>query len=95
MLLARQLYLREQFKPTGRFIGRLLKISAASAAMAIGLYFAAGRMDEMTTFFAGRLWVAVMMLSIAGALAYGVLAFVLGAVRLSDYKAPVAKTTET
>ncbi|MEM8770458.1 MAG: murein biosynthesis integral membrane protein MurJ [Pseudomonadota bacterium] len=86
-LLAFRLYRRRQFQPGGRLASRLLRILIATIGLAAFLHFSISYTDEISIIFWDRSWIAISFIAGAGFIVYGVLAFVLGAARLSDYKA--------
>lgn len=90
-LLAQKLYRRRQFQPGGRLAERLIRIIAATGGLGVLLHFSLPYTDEIATIFWGRDWIAIVLLSGAGAASYGLLAFLLGAAKASDYKAIAGK----
>ena len=92
LLLAQKLYRRGQFQPGGRLAGRLVRILLATAGLGGFLLAALPYTDEAAALFWNREWIAVIVLSGAGAAVYGVFAVILGAVRTSDYKALIGKS---
>ena len=87
LLLAYKLNQRKQFQPGGRLAERLLRIVIATAGLGGFLYWALPFTSDIGALLWNREWIAVVLLSVAGIAVYGILAFVLGAVRTSDYKA--------
>ncbi len=89
-LLAFRLFRQERFRPSPRLASRLARISLASAGLAGFLFGVLQYTDQIAAVLLGREWLAVMAITAAGLLAYAGLAVVLGAARLSDYKAAPA-----
>lgn len=85
-LLGQKLYRQHRFQPGGRLAARLLRILLASFGLSMFLNWSLGYTDLIADFLWGRSWLAVIAISCAGLVVYGVLALALGAVRPSDYK---------
>lgn len=95
VLLAQKLYRLGLFAPGGRLAQRMVRILAAVAGMSAFLIWALPYLDAAAAHLWDRQWIAVVILSGLGAGVYGLLAFLLGAVRLSDYKsAPKATSSK-
>ncbi|WDI32415.1 murein biosynthesis integral membrane protein MurJ [Hyphococcus flavus] len=88
ILLAQKLYRQGLFSPGGRLGTRLLRILIASGGMAALVAWALPYSESLAQHIWGREWIVTVLLAGAGALTYGILAFVLGAARLADYKRP-------
>ncbi len=88
ILLAQKLYRQKLFIPGAHLAGRLARILVATAGMAAFLAWAVPHIDAAAAVVWNRAWIATVLLAGAGGAIYGVLAFVLGAARLSDYKRP-------
>ena len=86
-LLAWMLWKRGQFRPDDRLVNRTPRILAATAAVGLFAAFALQRRADIAHFLFGREWIAVMAIAGVGVVLYGALSVMLGAVRLSDYKA--------
>ena len=91
-LLALKLHRRHQFQPGGRLAARLLRIVFATLGLALFLRYSLGYTDQIAAYFWGRDWVAIVGLSVTGIVVYGLLAFLLGAARPSDYKTLTGKS---
>lgn len=85
-LLAQRLYRLHLFRPSAKLVSRFGRILIAVAAMSGFLFWAVTRTPDLAQFAWDREWVAIIALSAAGAVIYGILAYALGAVRLADYK---------
>ena len=85
-LLARRLHALGHFAPSPRLLGRLFRIALATAGLGVFLYYTLTYTDEIAALFWGRSWIAVIAIAGGGFLAYGALAFALGAAKRSDYK---------
>lgn len=86
-LLGETLRRRGLFKPDGRLLSRSPRIAAATLAMAGFLWLALQHTEALAGIAFGRDWIAVVLISAAGAIVYALAALALGAIRLSDYKA--------
>lgn len=86
LLLAWKLYAQGRFQPGGRLGARLLRILAAMGGMSGFLILALPYTEPIGAYLWGREWAAIVALAGAGAAVYGLLAWLLGAARLSDYK---------
>ncbi len=86
VLLAQKLYRQHHFQPGGRLTARLIRILLATLGLSLFLHWALTYTDLIADYLWNRDWLAIIAISGAGALLYGVLAVVLGAVRPSDYK---------
>lgn len=92
LLLAFKLYRQGRFKPSGKLVSRVTRITAASAGLGGFLWYAMQYTDGIGDVLLGREWLAIMAIAASGLGVYAILALVLGAARLSDYKAaPVAQ----
>lgn len=87
MLLAGKLYRQKQFLPSPRLISRLIRILAASIGLALFLYYSLPYTDQIANFTLNREWLATISIAVLGLAVYGLLTLVVGAARLSDYKA--------
>ena len=87
ILLAQNLYRSNLFTPSAALIARLVRILLASGLLAAFLYFALGQLDALTNLMWGRRWLGIFLISGGGLCAYGLFAMIVGAARISDYKA--------
>lgn len=85
-LLGQKLYRQRRFQPGGRLAARLLRILLASFGLSMFLNWSLGYTDLIADYLWDRSWLAIIAISCAGIIIYGVLALALGAVRPSDYK---------
>ncbi|MEM8935429.1 MAG: murein biosynthesis integral membrane protein MurJ [Pseudomonadota bacterium] len=85
-LLAGTLGKRGVFKPSAALVSRLCRIVLASIGLGGALWFALQNTAPLSAILWDRYWLAVVFIAAAGLVVYGVLALVLGAVKLSDYK---------
>lgn len=85
--LAFNLWRRGQFRLDDRLKSRAPRIVAATLAMTGIVWFALGRTDALTALFFDKHWMSVIVIAIAGVIAYGAALIGLGGVRMSDYKA--------
>jgi putative peptidoglycan lipid II flippase len=85
-LLAQKLYRQHRFQPGGRLTERLLRILLATLGLGFFLHYALRFTDATAEIFWNREWIATIAIAGAGMAVYGVLAFILGAARVSDYK---------
>ncbi len=85
-LLAGQLLRKGDFTPDRRLLVRAPLMAVAAAAMAGFIAWALPKTPLVASVLFDRGWLAVIALVVAAALVYGALLFVLGVVRLSDYK---------
>lgn len=87
VLLGETLRRRGLFRADARLMGRFPRIIGATLAMAGFLWLILGHVETLAGFTFGRSWIAIVLVSAAGALVYGLAALGLGAFRISDYKA--------
>ncbi|WP_425410161.1 murein biosynthesis integral membrane protein MurJ [Hyphococcus sp.] len=88
LLLAQKLYRQKRFLPGGRLAARILRVMIATAGMSAFLFWTLPHTEGAARYVWGREWIAVILLSGAGAVLYAVFAYALGAARLADYKRP-------
>jgi len=86
-LLGATLRRRGLFRPDGRLLSRSPRIVAATLVMAGFLWLALQHTEALARIAFGRDWIAVILISAAGAVVFALAALALGAFRLSDYKA--------
>ena len=87
VLLCSGLLKNGRFRPDRRLLTRTPLMLFAAGAMAGFIYWALNQRDAISPMLFDRTWLATIVIAIAGALVYGVIAFALGVVRMSDYKA--------
>lgn len=87
ILLGGTLSRRKLFRPDRRLLMRAPMMVVASCGMAAFLVFALGHLDWIAGLVLGRTWIATILVAGAAAIIYGILAFSLGAMKISDYKA--------
>ncbi len=91
LLLAQRLYRQGLFAPSRELIGRFVRTLAAVAALSAFLLLSLPQTARLAPWVWDREWVVVLALSgVAGGL-YLILAVVLGAARLADYKTGSAR----
>lgn len=84
-LLALTLGRRNLFS-VGHLVRRLAAIVAATAAMAGGLHVLVGYRPAIEGILFGQSWLALFAVALCGGAVFGVLAFLLGGVRITDLK---------
>lgn len=84
VLLAQKLYRQHYFRPSAKLLSRFARVMLAAGVMAGFLLWALPQTETLAVHVWDREWIAVMLLSGAGAVIYGGLAYALGAVRLRD-----------
>ncbi|MEO0320319.1 MAG: lipid II flippase MurJ, partial [Pseudomonadota bacterium] len=82
MLLAISLHRRALFQPTLALFTGLARILIMSTVLAVGLIIILPYQDEMTSLLFDRQWISVIIIAAAGAILYGLLAVLTGALRL-------------
>ncbi|MEL6790232.1 MAG: murein biosynthesis integral membrane protein MurJ [Pseudomonadota bacterium] len=82
MLLAINLHRRALFQPTLALFTGLARILIISTVLAVGLIIILPYQDEMTSLLFDRQWISVIIIAAAGAILYGLLAVLTGALRL-------------
>lgn len=87
LLLGATLVKRRLFTPDRRLLIRAPLMVLASVAMSLFLVLALQNLALISAFTFGRDWVAILLLTGSGAIFYGALLLVLGAMKISDYKA--------
>lgn len=85
-LLAYRLFRKGYFIISAHLISRLGRIVLASIGLAGFLYFALPYTDQLASIVWERAWIVTVAISVAGMGVYGILALLLGAAKLSDYK---------
>jgi len=85
-LLAQKLYRQRHFQPGGRLTERLARILLATLGLGFFLSYIIQYTDVMAAILWDREWLATIAIAGVGLAFYGVLAFVLGAAKVSDYK---------
>lgn len=85
-LLAQRLYRQKHFLPSRRLAGRLIRILLATSGLGLFLQVAISYTDQIAAYLLERDWIAIVLISGVGLIVYGILAVVLGAAKLSDYK---------
>ncbi|GGY36806.1 murein biosynthesis integral membrane protein MurJ [Parvularcula lutaonensis] len=85
MLLSTTLHRRGilNWKP---LIPRLLAMTVATAGLVTGLWYALGNREALEAVFLGQSWLLLFALAGAGAVGYGLVSLLLGAVKVSDLK---------
>lgn len=91
-LLAFRLYRQGRFQPGGRLGARLLRILLATAGLAAFLTYLLPYTDQLAALVWGRSWIVILAISGAGMGVYALLAMMVGAARLSDYKTIAGKS---
>lgn len=85
--LAYNLRKRGQFQIDERLASRAPRIAIATLLMTGIVWFALQETDAISAVLFGRYWAAVILIAVAGLVAYGIALIGLGGVKLSDYKA--------
>lgn len=90
-LLAQKLYRQNRFQPGGRLTARLVRIVAATGAMAAYLIYITQHTEALANMVWGREWIAIVLIAASGAAFYVLSAFALGAARIADYKTIITR----
>ena len=83
-LLAMTLYQRGLFVPGAALISRLVRVMLAATIMGVLLWLVLPFTDQLAAYAFGRSWVVIVVLAGLGAIVYGALALILGAMRRED-----------
>ncbi len=86
LLLAQRLYRQHLFRPSAALMGRFARILVSVGGLGAFLWLILPHTERLAAYSWDREWIVIMAVSAAGLAIYGVLALVLGAVRLADYK---------
>lgn len=78
---------RRIFVADARLKARFPRILGATAGLAVFLLVANRYADVFARYLFDRRWIAILLIAFAGMIVYALLAFALGAVKASDYKA--------
>lgn len=90
-LLASKLNRQKRFQPGGRLFSRLVRITLASTGLAGFIVFVLPYTALLADIFWGRDWIGTVLIAASGLVVYAGLALILGAAKLSDYKAVAGK----